>query len=104
MAPDVARPELRAYLLGVLAEARADALEARYVADPSLVEAIRDEEDALIADYLDDRLTAVAGRRSSGTISPRRSTAIAWRWRGPSVLFDRDTRAEYVLRLRGSRR
>ncbi|MEO5819203.1 MAG: hypothetical protein ABIT71_01745, partial [Vicinamibacteraceae bacterium] len=50
---------MRAYLLGVLDAARAERLEARYVADPLLVDAMRDEEDALVADYLADRLTAV---------------------------------------------
>ena len=59
MAPDIAPAEVRAYLLGALDEASAAALESRYVGDPALIEAIRDEEDALVADYLDDRLTAV---------------------------------------------
>ncbi len=59
MAPDVARPELRAYILGTLDAARAETLEARYIADPVLVEEIRDAEDELVADYVSDRLTAV---------------------------------------------
>jgi hypothetical protein len=57
--PDVTSVEIRAYLVGALEQARAEALEARYLVEPVLAEAMRAEEDGLIDDYLADRLTAV---------------------------------------------
>jgi hypothetical protein len=55
---DVVTPEIRRYLLGDLDEARAAALEDRYVADPVLVDDIRTAEEALIEAFLDGRLGA----------------------------------------------
>ncbi|MFO0581793.1 MAG: hypothetical protein U0229_05950 [Anaeromyxobacter sp.] len=46
-----ADPSLRRYLLGELPGAEAEALEARYVADPELVERIREAETDLVDDY-----------------------------------------------------
>lgn len=63
MAPDVDRSELRAYLLGGLDEARASALEARYVADPAWLDAIAAEEHVLLDDALADRLTVAERAR-----------------------------------------
>jgi hypothetical protein len=47
---------MRDYLLGKLPGARADDLEARYFADPSVLRRVKDAERALIGDYLDGRL------------------------------------------------
>ena len=66
MAPDIVSGELRSYLLGSLGAARAEALEARYVTEAELVEEIRGQEEALVADYLADRLTAVDRARFDG--------------------------------------
>jgi hypothetical protein len=66
MPPDVDPRELRAYLLGGLDEDRAAVLEDRYVADSRLADAMREEEDGLVADYLADRLTAVDRARFDG--------------------------------------
>jgi hypothetical protein len=63
MAPDIDRPELRAYLLGGLDEARASALEARYLVDPVWLDAVAAEEGALIGDALADRLTVAERAR-----------------------------------------
>ena len=54
---DVVTPEIRRYLLGDLDEARAAALEDRYVTDPVLVEEIGAAEEALVEAFLEDRLS-----------------------------------------------
>jgi hypothetical protein len=72
MASDIVKPEVRAYLLGALDEPHADRLEARYIGDAVLLDEVRAEEEALVDDYLADRLTAVDRARfeSSYLASP----------------------------------
>jgi hypothetical protein len=53
---DVVTPEIRRYLLGDLDEARAAALEDRYLADPAVVDDVVAAEEALIEAFLDGRL------------------------------------------------
>src|SRR5574339_1194490 len=56
MTPDILIPEIRRYLLGALDQASADALEARYFADPVLADEVRETELELVDDYVAGRL------------------------------------------------
>lgn len=58
MTPDILIPEIRRYLLGALDQASADALEARYFADPVLADDVRETELELVDDYVAGRLDA----------------------------------------------
>jgi hypothetical protein len=56
--PEAAMNDERRYLLGNLDESRQDAIEDRYFASPDAVDAIAQEEEALIEDYLSGQLSA----------------------------------------------
>jgi len=83
--------ELRRYLLGLMPDAEAAALEERYFGDAGLVDTIRAVEEGLIDDHLDGRLTAeerAAFERhylASDIHRARLSTALALRRRTAAV-------------------
>jgi hypothetical protein len=57
MPPDWTEASIRRYLLGLLPEADAEALEADYLGDPDMFSRVRGVEDDLLDDYAAGRLT-----------------------------------------------
>jgi hypothetical protein len=90
---------LRRYLLGLLPEAEAEALENQYFAHPEVLQRVRGLEDDLLDDYAAGRLgpeEALAFERrllASPALRPRVAVARALRWAAASSNPARATRA-----------